>query len=270
MIGFLSVISEPPFHSIGFIRIYGITMAMGIAAATYIAHRRYSHTHNGSTAILDMFLPTVISGIIGARVYHLFTGYDWDSQGISGIIKLRNGGLSIWGAVAVGALAVFIQARIKKISFLELGDAIIPGLLVAQAIGRLGNYFNQELYGRELHAPWALRVDEYYRPLGLENVATYHPTFLYEALWCLILAAVVIFCERKVSGWSRGQTLAFYISLYCAGRTILEWLRIDTATELFGIRFNLLLSAVLCCLGTGWLIYLRISRHKVRVRVDAQ
>lgn len=266
----IGVIPAPPFNSIGFVRIYGITMALGMAVGVFIAHRRYSRAHDGSTAILDMFLPTIIAGIIGARVYHLFTGYDWDHEGLAGVIKLRNGGLSIWGAVFAGALAVFIQARMKKISFLEVGDAAVPGLLVAQAIGRIGNYFNQELYGRPLNAPWALRVDEFYRPLGLENTATYHPTFLYEALWCLALAGIIILCEKKLSSWSRGQSIALYIAGYCAGRCLFEYLRIDEASKIFGIRFNFLLSVILCVLGVVWFVYLEVTKHKVRAGQAAQ
>lgn len=264
----VSNIPAPPFDSLGFVRIYGITMALGIGVGTIIAHKRYSAKHAGSTAIIDMFLPTVIAGIVGARIYHLFTGYNWDEQGWGGVLKLRNGGLSIWGAVFFGALAVFIQAKKKKISFLELGDAIVPGLLVAQAIGRLGNYFNQELFGRELHAFWALRVDEIYRPLGLENVATYHPTFLYELLWNLSLALAIIFFEKKFSWWVKGQSIALYVAGYCFGRVFMEILRVDKATEIFGMRFNLLLSVSLCCLGAGWFVFLFKTRQKVQVETS--
>lgn len=270
MIRMVAFIPAPPFDSISFIRIYGITMAIGIGVGTLIAHKRYSSTHTGSTVIIDLFLPTVLAGILGARIYHLFTGYNWDDQGLAGVINLRNGGLSIWGAVFFGGLAVFIQARIKKISFLELGDAIIPGLLVAQAIGRIGNYFNQELFGRELNTFWALKVDEIYRPLGLENVSTYHPTFLYEMIWTLSLALIIVLAEKKCSWWAKGQSIAFYISGYCFGRVFLEILRVDKATEVFGIRFNLLLSAVLCCVGAIWFILLLKSNHKAREKTSTQ
>ena len=270
MIEILASIPAPPTNSIGPIRIYGITMAIAIAVGTFIAHKRYSSKHDGSTAIIDMFLPTVVAGIAGARIYHLFTGYDWANQGIVGIINLRNGGLSIWGAVFAGALAVYIQARMKHISFLELGDAIVPGLLVAQAIGRIGNYFNQELFGRELNAPWALRVDEFYRPFGLEAVSTFHPTFLYELVWCLFLAAVIVIAEKKSKTWLPGQSIALYVAGYCFGRIFFEILRVDDATRLFGIRFNLMLSIVLCCIGAGWFIFLEVSKHKVRPSKVAQ
>lgn len=270
MIGIFSFIPAPPFDSISFVRIYGITMATGIGVGALIAHKRYSSRHNGSMAIIDMFLPTVLAGIVGARIYHLFTGYNWEDQGWSGVINLRNGGLSIWGAVFFGGLAVFVQARMKKISFLELGDAIVPGLLVAQAIGRIGNYFNQELFGRELNAFWALKVDELYRPSGLENVLTYHPTFLYEMLWTLSLAFVIVLAEKKFSWWAKGQSIALYVAGYCFGRVFLEVLRVDQATKVFGIRFNLLLSAALCCVGVIWFILLFKFNHKVREKSSGQ
>ncbi len=270
MITFLAEIPAPPTDSIGFVRIYGITMALAMAAGVAISHWRYSRKHNGSMVILDMFLPTIIAGVIGARVYHLFTGYDWDAEGLVGALKLRNGGLSIWGAVFAGALAVYVQARMKKISFVQLADAIVPALLVAQAIGRMGNYFNQELFGKALSAPWALRVDMAYRPVGLENVATYHPTFLYEALWCLALAGIIVMCEKKIADWSVGQSTALYVAGYCAGRCVFEFLRIDQASLVFGIRFNFLLSLVLCLLGVAWFVYLLRTKHKVRSQPVAQ
>jgi prolipoprotein diacylglyceryl transferase len=257
-------IPAPAIDSLGFVQIYGITMALGMAIAAFIAHKRYPTWHPGSTDIMDIFLPTVIAGIAGARLYHLFTGYNWEENGVGGILNLRNGGLSIWGAVLAGGAAVYVQARMKKLSFVELGAAIVPGLLVAQAIGRVGNYFNQELFGRPLNAPWALEVDEAYRPAGYEFVSTFHPTFLYEALWCLFLAIVIIICEKKVSRWSHQATIAAYVAGYCAGRTYFEWLRTDAATELFGIRFNLMLSAVLAVLGGASLLLFLFRDSKVQ------
>ena len=152
----------------------------------------------------------------------------------------------------------------KKIQFLELGDAIVPGLLVAQAIGRIGNYFNQELFGSELNTFWALRVDEIFRPTGLEDVSSFHPTFLYEMLWNVSLAIFIVTGEKKFGWWERGQSLALYVAGYCFGRIFLEILRVDDATRLFGIRFNLMLSMLLCALGAFWFVFLTKSKHKVQ------
>ena len=268
MNSFLSNIPAPSTNSIGFIRIYGLTMAIAIGVAVLIAHKRFSSRNNGSSLIIDIFLPVVLSGIAGARIYHLFTGYNWDRDGIAGTIKLRNGGLSIWGAVIGGALMVAFISRRKKIPFLKIGDCVAVALLVAQAIGRVGNYFNQELFGRELHAPWALSVDVFHRPEGFENISTYHPTFLYEAIWCLTLAGIIILIDRRAKVWPLGASLALYIGGYCLGRTLFEYLRIDDATKVFGIRFNLMLSVVLCVAGFVWLAKLLASKNKTATKLE--
>lgn len=262
MMNIISYIPSPPFDAFGPVRIYGITMGIAIAVGIFIAHKRYSSSHDGSAIMLDLFLPVVIAGLVGARVYHLFTGYDWDTYGFAGTINFRNGGLSIWGAVAFGAIALFIIAKYKKQSFIELAAAAVPGLLVAQAIGRLGNYFNQELYGKPLDAPWALKVDVEHRIESMQHVATYHATFLYEMLWCLALAGIIVICEKKVLTWNNKMTVASYIAGYCLGRIIFESLRIDKASKLFGVRFNLLLTSTLFIVGLFWLLYLIVANHK--------
>jgi prolipoprotein diacylglyceryl transferase len=134
-------------------------------------------------------------------------------------------------------------------------DAIAPGLVLAQAIGRWGNYFNQELFGRPTSLPWGLEIDVAHRPAGYTQYATFHPTFLYESLWCLIVFGIIIAAERQTS-LKRGQVFAMYVALYTFGRTFFEWLRIDNATRIFGVRFNLLLSAALCVLGVIWFVWL--------------
>lgn len=265
---YLANIPAPPFDSIGFVKIYGLTMAAAIGVAVFISNQRYSKRNDGSTLVMDIFLPVVIAGIIGARVYHLFTGYNWDRDGLSGTIKLRNGGLSIWGAVIFGAVMVAYFCKKRKISFLVLGDCIAIGLLFAQALGRFGNYFNQELFGRELNAFWALNVDPLYRPIGYENVASFHPTFLYEALWCVLLAVVILVIEKKSKKWPKGATLATYIGGYCLGRTIFEYLRIDEATKVLGIRFNLMFTIVLCLSGFIWLIMLLKNNKPVELQPE--
>jgi len=127
-------------------------------------------------------------------------------------------------------------------------DAIAPGIVLAQAIGRWGNYFNQELFGRPTTLPWGLKIDLAHRPAGYTQYATFHPTFLYESLWCLGVFGVLLLVEDRKK-LRPGQVFALYVALYCFGRTFFEWLRIDDASRIFGIRFNLLLSAALSVLG---------------------
>ena len=234
---------------------YGLMLAIGVVVATYVAEKRWVNTGHDQKEFSAIVVPVVIAGVIGARVYHLFTGYNWSESGIVGTVEIWKGGLSIWGAVAGGAIAVIWLSRRRHIDTLALMDAIAPGLVLAQAIGRWGNYFNQELFGRPTTLPWGLEIDVAHRPAGYTQYATFHPTFLYESLWCLIVFGIIIVAERQTV-LKRGQVFAMYVALYTFGRTFFEWLRIDEATRIFGVRFNLLLSATLCVLGVVWFVWL--------------
>jgi prolipoprotein diacylglyceryl transferase len=245
------VIEIGPFE----LHAYGLMLALGVLAAAKITEWRWTKWGHNGREIGEIFIPVVLGGVIGARVYHLFTGYNWDAQGLGGTYKIWEGGLSIWGAVAGGAIAAYIMARIKHLDFLLLADAIAPGLAVAQAIGRFGNYFNQELFGRPTNLPWGLEIDPAKRPSKYLAEDTFHPTFLYESLWCLLVAGTIIYVENK-RGLRRGQAFALYVSMYTFGRVFFEALRSDPASEVFGIRFNLLLSAVLCVLSAIWFVWL--------------
>jgi prolipoprotein diacylglyceryl transferase len=150
---------------------------------------------------------------------------------------------------------VLVLARRRKLDGLVLMDAISPGVVLAQAIGRWGNYFNQELFGRPTTLPWGLEIDKAHRPLGYENYATFHPTFLYESLWCLLVFGTILLVERRFV-LKRGQVFALYIAMYTFGRIFFEALRIDDATRIFGVRFNLLLSIALCVFGIVWFVWL--------------
>jgi prolipoprotein diacylglyceryl transferase len=197
----------------------------------------------------------IIGGVVGARVYHLFTGYKWSEGGIVGTVEIWKGGLSIWGAVAGGAIAVIVIARRRHLETLVLMDCIAPGLVLAQAIGRWGNYFNQELFGRPTRLPWALEIDVAHRPPGFEHYATFHPTFLYESLWCLLIFVTLLTVDNRAR-LRNGQVFALYIAMYTFGRIWFEALRIDDASRIFGIRFNLLLSVALCIFGVVWFVWL--------------
>jgi prolipoprotein diacylglyceryl transferase len=227
---------------------YGLMLALGVLAAAKIAEIRWKRWGNDPRAITQIAVPVVIAGVIGARIYHLFTGYKWDEDGLAGAFKIWEGGLSIWGAVAGGLIGVVVMARIKHLDTLMLMDAIAPGLAVAQAIGRFGNWFNQELYGKPTDLPWGLEIDPSHRPDAYPAKETFHPTFLYESIWCLLVAGAIVYAEKRFT-LRRGQSFALYVALYTFGRIFFEWLRVDPASELFGIRFNLLLSAVLCAGG---------------------
>jgi len=228
---------------------YGLMLAIGVLAAATVAERRWIARGHDGAEFGRLVVPIVVGGVVGARVYHLFTGYDWAGGGIAGAVRIWQGGLSIWGAVAGGLVVAVVLARRRGLPVADLLDAAAPGVVLAQAIGRWGNWFNQELFGRPSTLPWAVEIAPAHRPVGYEQYATFQPTFLYESLWCLLVFGLLIGCERRFR-FRPGQTFAAYVALYTAGRTFFESLRIDDATRLFGVRFNLLLSVMLCLVGT--------------------
>lgn len=187
----------------------------------------------------EVAIVAVPSGIIGGRLYHVMTSpdsYFGDGGRPLDALKLWQGGLGIWGAISLGALGAWLRFRtltVEKPSFALFMDALAPGILFAQAIGRFGNWFNGELFGRPLNAPWALEIPAQLRPIGFENFATFHPTFLYEALWCTALAFILLTLSLKP-----GQLFALYVAGYCLGRFGIEYLRIDQAHLIAGLRVN--------------------------------
>jgi phosphatidylglycerol---prolipoprotein diacylglyceryl transferase len=246
---------------------YGLMLAIGVLVATRVAERRWVRSGHDQKEFGAIVVPVVIAGVVGARIYHLFTGYSWHDGGLVGTIEIWKGGLSIWGAVAGGFIAVVVLSRSRRLDALMLMDAIAPGVVLAQAIGRWGNYFNQELFGRPTTLPWGLEIDKAHRPLGFERYATFHPTFLYESLWCLIVFGTIVLVERRQT-LRRGQVFALYIAMYTFGRIWFEALRIDDATRIFGVRFNLLLSIVMCIFGIVWFVWL--GRRQQAASTDAR
>ena len=235
------------------LRAYALFIIIGIIAALLIGDRRWAARGGERGVIYDIALWAVPFGLIGGRLYHLAT--DWRTYfgegGAGPIAALRiwDGGLGIWGAVALGGVGAWIACRRRGIPLPAFGDAIAPGLVLAQAIGRLGNYFNQELFGRETTLPWGLEI--FYRrdPAGfvdvhsLDGVSTgqlamvVQPTFLYELLWNLLIFVVLIVVDRRFT-LGHGRLFATYVAGYCIGRFWVELLRDDTATHIAGIRIN--------------------------------
>jgi len=253
-------IASIPSPSNGVLRIgplpvhaYGLMLAIGVLVAIRIAERRYERAGYDPAAVAEMGVTVVAAGVVGARVYHLFTGYDWEAGGVLGALKIWEGGLSIWGAVGGGALAVLLVARHRHIDAVPLMDAMGPAVAVAQAIGRWGNWFNQELFGGPTDLPWALQIDPNHRPTEYLDRATFHPTFLYESLWCLLVFATITLAGRRLR---RGQAVSLYVAMYTFGRFFFENMRVDPASKLFGVRFNALLSAALCLGASAWFIVL--------------
>jgi prolipoprotein diacylglyceryl transferase len=174
-------------------------------------------------------------------------------------LKIWEGGLGVWGAIAFGVLGGYLVARRRRIAFPAVLDAVAPAILVAQAIGRLGNWFNQELFGRPSTLPWALQIAPQYRPEGYEQFTTFHPTFLYEMLWNLAAAALLVWLDRRFR-LGHGKVFALYVLLYTAGRFWIEALRIDTVNEIGGFRLNNYTALIGFITALVWLIWLIRNR----------
>ncbi|GAB3747185.1 prolipoprotein diacylglyceryl transferase [Microlunatus parietis] len=237
-------IPSPPASSVnifGFeLRAYAVCIIIGIVVAYLIANRRWKERGGRPDSMELVVAAAVPFGIVGARLYHVITDYQlYFGPGRDPLdaLKIWQGGLGIWGGVALGALGAWLVARKRKIKFAALADAVAPAILVAQAIGRLGNWFNQELFGAPTTLPWGLVIDPQYRPAGYEQYETFHPTFLYELLWCLGAFAVLILLDRRLK-LGRGKVFALYVILYTAGRFWIEALRIDPVNEVGGFRLN--------------------------------
>ncbi|MDQ1643959.1 MAG: hypothetical protein QOJ50_143 [Cryptosporangiaceae bacterium] len=220
------------------LRAYALCIIAGVIAAVVISERRMKARGGPAGAIVDIAVWAVPFGIVGARIYHVLTSpqpYFGKDGHLIDALKIWNGGLGIWGAVAAGALGTWIACRRAGIPLTVVADVVAPGVAVAQAIGRFGNYFNQELFGKPTTLPWGLEIDPG-RP-GTTGAATYHPTFLYESLWCLGVAAMVIWAEKRFN-LARGRVFALYVIGYVVGRAWIEALRIDEANHFLGVRLN--------------------------------
>ena len=256
------------------IHFYALFIVSGIALAIYLGDRRYRRAGGGKNIVADVAIAAVPAGIIGGRLYHLITSPDayFGSHGHPlDAFKIWQGGLGIWGAVSLGTLAAWWQhERMRRqghtglLSFAAFADALAPGVLLAQAIGRFGNWFNGELFGKPTTLPWGLEIPVASRPAGYEAFQTFHPTFLYEALWCILIAWLLITLEDR---FKPGQGFLFYISGYCVGRFFIESLRIDTAHTIAGLRVNVWVS-VAVAIGSAYLFWRRGHTGKKRRTVS--
>ncbi len=241
------------------VRAYALCILLGIVVGVWVGNRRWAARGGVSGFITDAALWAVPFGIVGARMYHVATDYSTyfgsDGLGFVSALKLWQGGLGIWGAVAGGALGAWIACRRAGVLLPPLADAIAPGLALAQAIGRWGNWFNQELFGGPTTAPWGLEIAVANRPSGFVQYETFHPTFLYESLWCVLVAAFVVWADRRFQ-LGHGRVFALYVFSYCVGRLAFELVRIDNATLVFGVRINVFTS-ILVALAA--LVYFVVS-----------
>jgi prolipoprotein diacylglyceryl transferase len=235
------------------IRAYGLFIALGVLVAAWLAERRWVKRGGDPGTINAIAIWVIVAGIVGARVYHVVTDYQLFTGNWLRVFEIWEGGLSIWGAVGGGALAVIVLARRRNLDTLGLMDTIAPCVALAQAIGRWGNYFNQELFGRPTSLPWGLEIDSTQRPDGYQQFDTFHPTFLYESIWNLLVFGVLLAVERRVR-LRRGQLVGLYVALYTFGRFWFELLRIDPANRILAVRVNVWVSGLLFLGAVTWLI----------------
>ncbi len=260
-----------PFINTSFhIYFYGILITIGVVAAAFLGVAEAKRRGLNPEIIWDILFWVVLAGIVGARLWHVFTPPpSMVAQGITtqyylthplDLIDIRKGGLGIPGVIIGGALALLIYCRNKKLVFGTWADIAAPGVALAQAIGRWGNFFNQELYGRPTNLPWKIYIDPQHRVAGFENFQYYHPLFLYESLWNLINMAILLWAGRRFEKWLKpGDLFLFYMVMYSIGRFLLEFLRLD-ASQVAGINFNQTFVAVVAVVA-GIVLYLN---HRLR------
>ena len=232
------------------IHFYALCIITGVAVAIWLGDKRFrATTDHGAHVVSEVAIIAVPAGVIGGRIYHLISSpaaYFGENGDPLAAFKIWEGGLGIWGAISLGCAGAFLryrslQKRVSLPDFKIFADALAPGILLAQAIGRFGNWFNGELFGRPLDAWWALDVPFKYRPYGYSQFESFHPTFLYEAIWCTGVALVMIRWGRLLKP---GQVSAGYIFAYCFGRLFIEMIRIDTANTIAGLRVNVWVSMI--------------------------
>jgi prolipoprotein diacylglyceryl transferase len=248
------------------IRAYALCIVAGIVAAVLITEKRWVARGGAPGDVLDIAVWAVPFGIIGGRIYHVITSprpYFGEGGDPMRAFAIWEGGLGIWGAIACGGVGAWIACRRRGIPLPAFADALAPGLLVAQAIGRLGNWFNNELYGSATDLPWGLKIYQWdggRAVLGADGapvlLGTFHPTFLYEMLWNLAAAALVVWADRRFR-LSHGRAFALYVASYCAGRLWIELLRTDPAETFFGVRLNVFTSIVVGLLAVAYLVWQR-------------
>lgn len=266
----LSIPSPPPewaSFSLGplTIHVYALCILAGIAAATIITDRRLRNRGVAPWTVIDVAIWAVPFGIVGARIYHVFThvgDYFYPGADLWDIVAIWDGGNALYGSLIGGSVGAYIGCRRTGLRLLTFADALAPGLLVAQAIGRVGNYFNQELFGLPTTLPWGLEIlpTAAMFPEGLPAGTLFHPLFLYEILWNLAGVGVILLIERLAKlGW--GRTLAIYLIWYGLGRSWLEAIRIDPTSDApLGIPANIWASFAVILLGTAILV-VQGARH---------
>jgi phosphatidylglycerol---prolipoprotein diacylglyceryl transferase len=243
------------------IRMYGLMLLLGIAACIWLTGVRWVRQGGDWDLVFRVAVWGVGFGIVGARLYHDITSWN-EVKAINtwwAPFAVWKGGLGVWGGILFGCLAGAVVVRRSGNSVFRFMDAAAPGLLLAQGIGRIGNWWNQELFGKPTSLPWGLEIDQLHRPPGYEQFATFHPTFLYELIYDLAMVGVLLLLDRRYR-FKPPALFALYVSLYTFGRFFEELLRIDPAHEFAGLRLNAWVSIVVFCVSTAFFVWWQFFR----------
>ncbi|HEX9260126.1 MAG TPA: prolipoprotein diacylglyceryl transferase [Acidimicrobiales bacterium] len=266
MIALLASIPSPDSGAIHIgdiqLRMYGLMIALGVIAAVWLTGKRLEDKGIGKREdIQAIALWAVPAGVIGARLYHVITDWQRFEDDPWSMFKIWEGGLGIWGGIALGVLVGGLVARRRGLPMWAVIDAGAPALALAQAIGRWGNWWNQELFGKPTDLPWGLEIDPSHRPPGYEQYGTFHPAFLYESLWNFALCGVLLWVDKRYT-LRPGRLFAMYVAGYTFARFWIERIRIDEANEILGLRVNEWVSALVfmgsaAFLVVDWLLHRR-------------
>jgi phosphatidylglycerol---prolipoprotein diacylglyceryl transferase len=240
---------------------HGLFIAVGVVVGALMTASELARRGYDGALVLGLLYFVLPLGLVGARLYHVLTEYDRYDGHMAALFKVWDGGLGIYGAVAGGFLGLVLFGWYRGISPLVLADAAAPGMILAQAIGRWGNYFNQELFGKPSDLPWAIRISPQNRPVEFADATSFHPTFLYESIWDLLVCLILLWVARRFANRLKdGDVFLLYLSLYSVGRFFVETLRVDEAFLIWGsIRGNLFVSGVLA-VGCALILLLRHAR----------
>ncbi|HSC92909.1 MAG TPA: prolipoprotein diacylglyceryl transferase [Gaiellaceae bacterium] len=250
------------------IHAYGLMLLLAIAACVWLTGVRWTRRGGDWDLVFRVAVWGVAAGIVGARLYHVITSWDEVPDEWWGVFAVWKGGLGVWGGIGLGVLVGAIVVHRSGVSVTRFMDAVAPGLLLAQAIGRWGNWWNQELFGRPTDRPWGLEIDPENRPGQYVDRETFHPTFLYESLWSLIGVGVLLLVDRRFR--IRPPSLfALYVAWYTAGRFFVEQLRVDPAHELGPWRLNAWVSLVLFVASIAFFVWWQWLGPRRRSRSDA-